>query len=204
MDVRSVFAASNGAWTTEAQRDERLIRFAVQGKRNLLETGSKMRERSIATIWLGGIALALLIYTIGPDTFVWSIQSFLDNVGPAVANLLARLTMMSFDLVRALAIALFAVFLVLSVVALRRGVPVRLLMVCIVVGFLALVQRSGFVGYSDYYSHKSWLGAFAVAAFGAVLMTRRLLDRPPSGGTYQQADLPQPGVVWRPERSDKP
>jgi hypothetical protein len=137
-----------------------------------------MHERSIAAIWLGGIILALAIYVVGPDRFVWGFQDFIENFGFSAAALIARLGTMSFDLLRALAIALFVVFVGLSVVAVQRGVARRVLILVVVGGFLALTGRPGFDDYGAY-SHRGWVGAFFLAAIGAAMMTRRLTHRAP-------------------------
>lgn len=137
-----------------------------------------MRERSIAAIWLGGIILALLIYLVGPDRFVFGLQDFIENFGFSLAALIARLGTISFDLLRAMAIALFVVFVGLSIVAIQRGVAGKLLVVVVAGGFLLLIGRPGLDdGYGEY-AHRGWVGAFFLAAIGAVLMTKRLTYRP--------------------------
>jgi O-antigen ligase len=72
--------------------------------------------------------------------------------------------------VRAIAIALFAVFLALGVMASQRGRGSGLLGVTVL--FLALVVVGG------YESRLAWLAALIVAAAGALSMTRRLIDGP--------------------------
>lgn len=141
-----------------------------------------MRGRSIAAIWLGGVVLALVIYGVGPDRFVWGLQDFLEDFRLSAAALIARLGMMSFDLLRALAIALFVVFIGLSIVAIQRGVARKMLVLVVVGGFLLLTGRPG---YDDYgaYSNRGWVAAFCLAAIGAAMMTRRLMHhQPPSRG----------------------
>ena len=138
-----------------------------------------MRERSIATIWLGGIVLALVIYVVGPDRFVWSLHDFLEDFRFSATALFAHLGMMSFDMLRALAIALFVVFIGLSIVAIQRGVARKMLVLVVVGGFLVLTAQPGFDDYGAY-SNRGWVAAFCLAAIGAAMMTRRLLQhRPP-------------------------
>jgi hypothetical protein len=89
--------------------------------------------------------------------------------------------MMSFDLLRAPAIAFFVVFIGLSIIAIQRGIAGRLLVLVVIGGFLALIGRPGFDGYSGECPRKGWVGAFFPALVGAALMTKRLMHRSPPG-----------------------
>ncbi len=127
-----------------------------------------VRERSVAVVWVGGACLAAVIYLVGPDRFLWSAFDFLDQAAGALQDLVAHLSNRAFDLLRAGAIALFAVFWGLAVVARRRGVAVGSAMFWVTLLFLVLVWRQG-PGQT-----RHWLLAFLLTALAAGSVTRRL------------------------------
>lgn len=130
-----------------------------------------MRRNSIALVWLGGVLFAALIYAAGPGHFIGAAVATLGHFEWLVESWIGFVAVQSFDLVRAIAIALFAVFLVLGVMAARRGRGGG--MIGVTVLFV------GLVGIGGYQSRFFWLAALAVAAAGALSMTRRLIE--PSG-----------------------
>jgi hypothetical protein len=147
-----------------------------------------MRPQTIGAIWLFGLVLAAALYAVGPDRFVQAGLDLADHAQAAMADLAAALTVGAFELMRALAIALFVVFLVLGVLAAQRGIRSRRALVLVSVLFLACVfDRSGAYGAAG--GH--WLGAFALAAVGAAVMTRRLIHPAPR-------DLPRDPWASRP------
>lgn len=131
-----------------------------------------MRRNSVAMVWLFGILATVAVYEIGPDRFVGQLVYALNHFGETLDALAEQLIYGAFDLMRALALGLFGVFVVLCVVANRRGI--RSLRTLVVVGalFLALI---GAFGVGDGVSiSRHWLGAFVLAGVGAAVMTRRL------------------------------
>ncbi len=130
-----------------------------------------MRRNTIALVWLGGILLAAILYVSGPAFFLGTAVAVINEAGRAVADSITFLSVQSFELVRAVAIALFAVFLVLGIIATQRGVR-GAGMVGVTVLFVALLTIGG------YTSRFCWLAALLVAGAGALHMTQRLLGAP--------------------------
>jgi hypothetical protein len=79
----------------------------------------------------------------------------------------------AFDAVRAAALALFAVFVVLAVLAHRRGLRSGGALVIVSALFLVLVETRW------YERGTSWFSAAVLAGVGAAVMTGRLLHPPP-------------------------
>ena len=127
-----------------------------------------MRRNTIALVWLGGILLAAVVYASGPGRFIYATLATLDHALWEFQAWIGFVAVQAFDLVRAAAIALFAVFLVLGVMASQRGRASGLIGVTVL--FLALVMLGG------YESRFCWLAALAVAGAGALHMTRRLIE----------------------------
>ncbi|MEO8714037.1 MAG: hypothetical protein ABI369_03395 [Acetobacteraceae bacterium] len=127
-----------------------------------------MRRNTVGLVWLGGILLAALVYASGPGHFIAATIAGLDHAVWAFEAWVGFVAVQAFDLVRAAAIALFAVFLVLGVIAGQRGRGGG--MIGVTVLFLALVGLGG------YDSRFCWLAALVVAGAGALSMTRRLIE----------------------------
>lgn len=130
-----------------------------------------MGRNTVALVWLGGIVLAALVYVAGPGHFITATVAGLDHAIWAFERWVGFVATQAFDVVRAAAIALFAVFLVLGILAGQRGRGGG--MVGVTVLFLALVGLGG------YQSRFCWLAALVIAGAGALNMTRRLAE--PSG-----------------------
>lgn len=128
-----------------------------------------MNRNIIALIWLGGIAFALLLYAAGPGQFIGAALGAMHQAEWVMANGIAFLSAQTFDLVRAAATALFAVFLVLGALARHRGLGRGGGLVGLSVLFVVLIALGG------YDSRVCWFAALLVAAAGAVSMTQRLL-----------------------------
>lgn len=126
-----------------------------------------MHRNSIALVWLAGIAFAALLYLSGPGRFVAAFFAGLNHLDWAIEHWIGFVAVQAFDLVRAAAIALFAVFLVLGAAAAQRGRGSGLVGVTLL--FLGLVWIGG------YQSRFCWFAALLVAGAGAVSMTQRLL-----------------------------
>jgi hypothetical protein len=129
-----------------------------------------VRRNTIAFVWLGGTVLAALVYAAGPGHFIGAAVAALGHVEWLIESWIGFVAMQSFDLVRAIAIALFAVFLVLGFMAAQRGRGSG--MIGVTVLFV------GLVGIGGYHSRFFWLAALVVAGAGALSMTRRLIEPP--------------------------
>jgi hypothetical protein len=143
-----------------------------------------MRNHKIALVWLGGLVIALALYLAGPDQFIATVLDAADAVEFAVERLVGELRGQIYSLVRSLAIALLIVFIVLALAAARRGLRARVALVVVGLLFLALVWRPE-PGMRPA-PPANWLGALALVAVGAIVMTRRLASAPGS-------DLHRPG-----------
>ncbi len=87
----------------------------------------------------------------------------------------------AFEVMRAAAIALYAVFVVLSLLAMRRGLRAGGMLIGITAVFLLLVR-------TDWYDPETkWLAALLLTAVAAGVTTKRLLYAPPLRG---------PGNPW--------
>jgi hypothetical protein len=131
-----------------------------------------MRDRTVTVVWVVGLILAALVYLIGPDRFLENAFADADRLAEAVQLALLQAGARVYDVVRALAIACFAIFFALSVIAAGRGQPARGLLLIISLLFLVLVWHEG----PEATGH--WLLAFLLAAAGAASMTRRLSGGP--------------------------
>jgi hypothetical protein len=132
-----------------------------------------MDRRTIGLIWLGGIALAALIYAIGPEQFLTWCATMITNFAHFVDELVATLMWRAFELMRAAAIALFVVFVVLAMIAMQRGMRMGGMLLVISIVFLLLIR-------TDWYDPGTkWLAAAILAAVGAGIATKRLLHAPP-------------------------
>ena len=133
-----------------------------------------MDRRTIGVIWLGGIVLAAAIYAIGPQDFLAWCEAIIRNFAQFIDNLVATLMWRAFELMRAAAIALFVVFLVLTILAMQRGMRMGGMLLVISIVFLLLVR-------TDWYDPGTkWFAAAVLAAVGAGIATKRLLHAPPS------------------------
>ncbi len=132
-----------------------------------------MQHRTIIIVWGAGMLLALAAYTIGPDHFVASTFALFDGLAAVVQSTLRDLGMRAYDVVRALALGLFAIFFILSLIAAGRGLPARGTLFIVTLLFLILVWHEG----PEATGH--WTLAFVLAASGAASVTRRLASSPP-------------------------
>ena len=139
-----------------------------------------MRPNTIALIWLGGAVLAALFYLIGPWDVMQSVWLTLDRVQYLLGDSIGLLFNQAFDLVRAVALALFAVFIVLAIVASQRGTGAQG-----VIGITALFI--GLIAIGGYQSRLCWLAALLVALTGAIHMSQRL-----SAGRARSATWAEP------------
>ncbi len=80
-----------------------------------------MDRRTIASIWFGGVVLMVVLYIGGPQHVIELCQIYLAQFWSFIGGLIEALTQRAFDAVRAAAIALYVVFVVLALLAGHRG-----------------------------------------------------------------------------------
>ena len=144
-----------------------------------------MRRNTIGLVWLAGILLTVALYATGPDRFLQAAFDAVLGLHLFLRAMLANFTVEALELVRALAIGLFAIFVALGIMAARRGLRARAALLIVPGLFLALLYPV-FDGYV--LPTGRWFGAFLLAAVGALVMTRRLLSAGPQP--------PAPGAPW--------
>ena len=128
------------------------------------------RRDPVMAAWVLGLGLAVLVYVIGPRDFLFH---FLDALHAAFWRLgafIADLSTVALDAVRALAIGLYATFVVLTLAVLRRGGRGRAALVIVTIVFLLLVLNDDVPTESN----GRWTAALALTAAGAAVMTGRL------------------------------
>ena len=146
-------------------------------------------RRTIALVWIGGAVLMVAVYAIGPQQFLAACEAFVSGVFRFIDEVAATLMWRAFEVLRAAAIALYAVFVVLSVLAMRRGLRAGGMLVGVSLVFLLLVR-------TDWYDPGTkWLAAAVLTAVAAGVTTKRLLyARPPRdpanpwGAAYRRKD----------------
>ncbi len=132
-----------------------------------------MRNRTVAIVWIAGLTLAAIVYAVGQDNFLSAAFDLSDRIADDIQHALLAFGARAYDVLRALAIASFAVFFVLSVIAAGRGLPGRWLLFVVTLLFLLLVWHEG----PEATGH--WMLAFVLAVAGAASMTRRLTELAP-------------------------
>jgi hypothetical protein len=131
-------------------------------------------RRIIGLVWIGGVLLMAAVYAIGPQHFLAECEAFVRTLAQLIDDLLTTLMWRAFEVMRAAAIALFAVFLALSALGIRRGLRVGGMLVGVSIVFLLLVRTNW------YDPATKWSAAASVAAVAAAVTTRRLLHVSPS------------------------
>jgi hypothetical protein len=140
--------------------------------RGAYKTGGGVNRKVIGLIWLGGLALAAVIYVAGSEhVLAWFFHA-IAQVRWYIDYGFFLLAVQALDLLRAIAIALFVVFLALGFIAARRRLPVAGAMIGISVLFLLLVRLDLFD------PGTRWVFAALLTGAGAVMMTTRLLHSP--------------------------
>lgn len=132
---------------------------------------TRLRPTAITAIWLTGGLLALLAYAVGPDRFVYRVLDALDILQAEVAAFVLNLELASFDLLRAVAIGLFIVFVLLAGMAIRRGLRGRTALIVVSCAYLFAIGSSA--------TRTGWTMAFLLALAGAASMTGRLMRAAP-------------------------
>ncbi len=131
-----------------------------------------MRRRDpVLLAWGLGLALAALVYLVGPDRFLFRVLDTLHVLAWRLSEAVADLSLLTLDLVRALAIGLFATFVALAVAVARRGGRGRGALLLVTVLFLFLAGGGGPDGTS---ANTRWTAALLLSGMGALVMTGRL------------------------------
>jgi len=139
-----------------------------------------MNRNTIGLIWIGGLVLAVLLTVIGPGMLGTTVAGALDRSFDTVSQALAQLGDPLREMIRGFAIAAYVVFIVLCVLARRRGLPSMTAAIVVTLLFLLLAGEPRDWGRSLHGSH--WLLALLLTVGGALLMTRRLMVNTASGG----------------------
>ena len=129
-----------------------------------------MNRNTVLLVWVLGALLALLLIFAGPNPVEQAVQDALARV----ELLTDRLDAPVMEVVRALAIALYCVFLALCVIALRRGLPA--IGIAIVVSVLFLLLAGHVFAWVIFLPRPHWLLALLLALFAALTMTRRVMS----------------------------
>jgi hypothetical protein len=145
-----------------------------------------MSRNTIAVIWVVGIVLALIVYVTGPDRFVFAAFDVMQRAWWGVQAALLNFSIAAFDLVRALAIGLYFVFVALAVLSIRRGGRGRGALVAVSLVFFGLIWRSAGEGFG---THTRWMTALLLTAVAALSMTRRL-TRPDEPSPWHVGPMP--------------
>jgi membrane-associated phospholipid phosphatase len=132
-----------------------------------------MDRRTIASIWFGGVVLMVVLYIGGPQHVIELCQVYFAQFWSFIGDLIDALTQRAFDVVRAAAIALYVVFVVLALLAGHRGLRSGAALFVITLVFLMLV------GTNWYAPGTKWFSAAVLAGVGAGMMTSRLMRPPP-------------------------
>lgn len=130
-----------------------------------------MRRRDpIVLAWVAGLSLAALVYVVGPDRFVFHIVDGLHVLAWRLSEAIDDLSLLALDLVRALAIGLFATFVVLAVAVARRGGRGRGALLLVTLLFVVLAGG----GIDGAAPNARWTAALLLSGLGAAVMTGRL------------------------------
>jgi len=151
-----------------------------------------VRRQTIGMIWVGGMVLAILLYLTGPDRFMAACLSLIDRLDNAFQELVFLFGAQAFNVVRALAIAIYTVFVLLALLAAQRGIRAIWALIVVSAVYLLMVWHPEAVGAS---AIGRWFTALLIASVGGLVMTQRLLY--PSGRGNPPPPAP-PGNVWPP------
>jgi hypothetical protein len=160
-----------------------------------------MDRRTIGLIWAGGLVLMVAVYAIGPQHFLTACEQFISDTFWWINDIFVTLAQRAFEVVRAAAIALYAVSVVLAVLAMRRGLRAGGMMFVVTVVFLLLIRTSW------YDEGTKWLAAAILTGVSALVLTNRLMHAPrprdpadPWGVSARDSDRPDPRRTPSPPR----
>ena len=126
------------------------------------------RRDPVLAAWVVGLALAVLVFLVGPDRFLFRLNDSLHLLVWRIAEALEQLSATALDAVRALSIGLYVTFVALCLAVIRRGGRARAAIVVVTLLFLVLV------GYAEPGDQTRWLAALGLSGVGAAVMTGRL------------------------------
>ena len=130
-----------------------------------------MRRRDPVLIaWGIGLALAAVAYAVGPQYFMFRVVDSFHVAMWRIGETLGDLSLMGRDVVRALALGIYATFVVLALSVIRRGGAAKAALFWVSVLFVFLIGGVELTTESNL----RWALALAVAGVGAVTMTQRL------------------------------
>ncbi len=128
-----------------------------------------MRRSPIWLAWAAGLALAALVYAVGPDLFMFRLVDNLHLLAWRIGEALNDLSLLTLDAVRALAIGCYATFTVLALAVIRRGGRARTTLVWVTILFLLIAGTAD----PDNASFR-WSVALIIVGAAALTMTSRL------------------------------
>ena len=128
------------------------------------------RRDPVVIAWVIGLALAALVYVVGPRDFLFRFMDTLHVVAWRLGEFVADLSLVALDVVRALAIGLFATFVVLSLAVVRRGGRAKGALILVTVLFVLLVGTQQPA--TD--SNARWTAALILSSVAAFVMTGRM------------------------------
>ena len=132
-----------------------------------------MDRRIIILVWIGGAILMAFVYSIGAQQFLAWCEASLVAAAHFFDDVIAMLTWRALEVTRAAAIALYVVFLVLTVLGMQRRLRMGGTLVVVSIMFLLLAR-------TDWYDPGTkWLAAGLLNGVAAAMATRRLLYAPP-------------------------
>ena len=128
-------------------------------------------RRPVAIVWIVGLLLALLLYLRQPEHLLDGVGLVLSDIERRFDGFVISLSYQSILIVRALAIALFVVFVALAIIAAQRGLPARRMLLVVAFLYIVLLWHpfSGLILAHD------WVFAFLISAIASLVMTRRLM-----------------------------
>ena len=130
------------------------------------------RRDPVWLAWAAGLALAALVYVVGPDRFVFRVMDTLHVLAWRISETIEDLSALALDVVRALAIGLYATFVALAITVARRGGKSRAALLLVSVLFLLLAGGAVDAGVGA--PNARWTAALLLAGIGAAVMTGRL------------------------------
>lgn len=131
-----------------------------------------MSRNTIGLIWIGGLLLAVLLTVIGPGLLGTTIAGAFDRSLDALSLSLAQIGDPLREMIRGFAIAAYVVFIVLCILARRRGLPSMTAAIVVTLLLVLLAGAPRDWGTSLHRAH--WLLALLLTVGAALLMTRRL------------------------------
>lgn len=128
-----------------------------------------VKRNPVAAVWAFGLVVAVLAYVLGPYNLLTAITATIREAAAWMERLSFELFRTAAGFIRAAAIGLYAVFVVLALMVLRQGGQAKTALV-VVTGLFYLLVWTG-----EYdIGHERWFLAFGLCAISALVMTRKL------------------------------